>query len=276
METPETNIRRMIQELNQYILPSTLMESFDAYREEGYKEAIRSIAPSSLAWYLDMLNRYRGPEDRKESLLEVFDPSMFTVNHPAWEKPTGTAIDLPALTSEIAGRAEKGSEMAEIAREEVREFREHTDTYDDAEFVELGRIAIAGLADSGRTFRDREDAIRYLALNASAKMEDLWATDDTAWIKAPARHVEFPDMVERRKEQLLAGKGTPRMREEELRCYSDDEVRSFALDMRSLFIHDRARHLAVCTRCQTRLESWTKLLSEFDRNTFTRHGRADA
>jgi hypothetical protein len=223
-----------------------------------------------------MLNRYRGPEDRKESLLEVFDPSMFTVNHPAWEKPPGTAIDLPALTSEIAARAEKGSEMVEIAREEVREFREHTDTYDDAELVELGRIAIAGLADSGRTFRDREDVIRYLAFNASAGLEGLWALDDTAWIKAPARHVEFPDMVERRKEQLLAGKGTPRMREEELRCYSDDEVRSFALDMRSLFIHDRARHLAVCTRCQTRLESWTKLLSEFDRNTFTRHGRADA
>jgi hypothetical protein len=73
MEAPETNIRRMIQELNQYILPSTLMESFDAYREEAYKEAIRSIAPSTLAWFLDMLNRYRGHEDRKESLLEVFD-----------------------------------------------------------------------------------------------------------------------------------------------------------------------------------------------------------
>jgi hypothetical protein len=105
MEAPETNIRSMIQELNQYILPSTLMESFDAYREGAYKDAIRSIAPSTLAWFLDMLNRYRGPEDRKESLLEVFDPSMFTVNHPAWETPPGTAIDLPALTSDIAACA---------------------------------------------------------------------------------------------------------------------------------------------------------------------------
>jgi hypothetical protein len=83
-------------------------------------------------------------------------------------------------------------------------------------------------------------------------------------------------MVARRKEQLLAGKGTLSMREQDFFCYSDDEVRSFAFDMRSLFIHDRARHLAVCTRCQTRLESWTKLLSEFDRDTFTRHDRADA
>jgi hypothetical protein len=276
MEAPETNVQQMSQELNQYILPSTLMESFDAYREAAYKEVIRSIAPSSLAWFLDILNQYRGPEDRKDSLLEVFDPSMFTVDHPAWQTPPGTAIELPALTSEIAARADRGSEIAEVARGEVRRFWEHADTYDDAELMELGEVAIAGLADPGRTFRDREDVIRYLALNASAEMEDLWATDDTPWAYAPARHIEFPDMVERGKEQLLAGKGTPRMREEDFCCYSDNEVRSFALDMRSLFVHDRARHPAVCTRCQTRLRSWTKLLREFDRSTFIRHGRTDA
>jgi hypothetical protein len=83
-------------------------------------------------------------------------------------------------------------------------------------------------------------------------------------------------MLERRKEQLLAGKGTSPMREEDFSCYSDDEVRSFELDMRSLFIHDRARHLAICRRCQAGLESWTKLLGEFDRKTFARQGRADA
>jgi hypothetical protein len=213
-----------------------------------------------------MLNRYRGPEGRKESLLEVFDPSMFTVNHPARETPPGTAIDLAALTSDISTRADRDSEFADVARSEIRQFWEHAGTYDDAELMELGKIAIAGLADTGRTFRDREDVLRYLALNASTEMED---------INAPGRHIQFPDMLERRKEQLLTWKGTPRMREEDFCCYSDDEVRSFALDMRTLFIHDRARHLAVCTRCQTRLESWTKLLSEFDRRTLASHGRAD-
>jgi hypothetical protein len=97
----------------------------------------------------------------------------------------------------------------------VRQFREHADTYDDAELMELGAIAIAGLADSGRTFRGREDLLRYLALNASTEMEDLWATDDTAWTNAPARPIQFPDMVARRKEQLRAGKCTPPMREED-------------------------------------------------------------
>jgi hypothetical protein len=131
-----------------------------------------------------MLNQYRGPEDRKKSLLEVFDPSMFTVNHPAWETPPGTAIDLPALTSDIAARVERNSDFAGVARSEIRQFREHADTYDDAELMDLATIAMAGLADSGRIFRDREDVLRYLALNASTEMEDLWATDDAAWVNA--------------------------------------------------------------------------------------------
>jgi hypothetical protein len=116
MENLNTDVQKMIEELNQYILPSTLMECFDAWREEAYKQAIRSIPKSSLGWFLDMLNRFRGPEDRKELLLEVFDPSMFTQR---------------------------------------------------------------------RTFQNREAVIRYLALNASPRMEDLWVTDDREWLEAP-------------------------------------------------------------------------------------------
>ena len=276
MNDSTTEIQKMVQELNQYILPGTLMESFDAYREEAYRQALSSIPKTTVAWFLDMLNRFRGPEDRKESLLEVFDPSMFTVNHPAWEKPPGTVIDLPALTSEVAANAKRDSEMAEIAREEIRRFREHADTYDDEELMQLGSIAIAGLADQGRTFQNREAVLRYLALNASTGMEDLWAADDTDWFEAPARHIEFPDMVARRREQLLSGEGPANLRERDVACYSDDEVRAFALNMWSLFLHDRARHLVICSRCRSRLGSWTKLLRDFDKNTFPQQRRPDA
>jgi hypothetical protein len=276
MNDPTTEIDKMIQELNQYILPGTLMESFDAYREEAYRHALSSIPKTTVAWFLDMLNRFRGPEDRKESLLEVFDPSMFTVNHPAWESPPGTSIDLPALTSEVAANAKGDSEMAEIAREEVRRFREHADTYDDEELMQLGSIAIAGLADQGRMFQNREAVLRYLALNASTGMEDLWAGDDTDWLEAPTRHIEFPDMVARRREQLLRGEGPATLNEQDFACYSDDEVRTFALNMWSLFLHDRARHLVICSRCKTRLGSWTKLLRDFDKNTILQQRRPDA
>jgi len=41
MENLNTDVQKMIEELNQYMLPSTLMECFDAWREEAYKQAIR-------------------------------------------------------------------------------------------------------------------------------------------------------------------------------------------------------------------------------------------
>jgi hypothetical protein len=276
MENLNTDVQKMIEELNQYMLPSTLMECFDAWREEAYKQAIRSIPKSSLGWFLDMLNRFRGPEDRKESLFEVFDPSLFTVDHPAWQSPPGTVIELPALTSEIAAKADRESEFAEAAREEVREFREHADPYDDEELMQLGAIVVAGLGDQRRTFQNRDAVIRYLALNASPRMEDLWVSDDSEWLEAPRRRIEFPDMLAWRKEQLLRGDGPPSLREQELICYSEDEIRRFGLDIRSLFLHDRPRHLAICSRCQARLESWMKQLRDFDQQTLEPARRPEA
>ena len=83
--------------------------------------------------------------------------------------------------------ADRNSELVEIAEEEINEFRDHAETYADDEILGLAQIAAAALVDHGRIFRGREDAIRYLALNASAVLEDLWATDDTLWKNAPAR-----------------------------------------------------------------------------------------
>ena len=276
MQTAATEIDQMIVQLNIFILPSSLMESFDAHRGEKYKEAIQAVPESTLAWFLDMLNRYRCPEDRKESLLEVFDPCMYTENHPAWDSPPGRVIELPALTSEIVAMAEKGSELSEVARDEIRQFREHADSYDDEELMQLGEIAKAGLADQKTGFQTRDEIIRYLALNASAQMEDLWLADGTEWLEAPVRRIEFPDMVEHRRELLHRGQLAPALKKEDFLCYSDNEVRSFACDMRSLFFHDRSRHLAICTGCQKRLEAWTKIISDFDNKIATKTGWPDA
>jgi len=107
-------------------------------------------------------------------------------------------------------------------------------------------------------------------------MEELWVADATEWLGAPVRRIEFPDMVARRREQLLYGQLAPALKEEDLVCYADNEVRSFACDMRSLFLHDRSRHLAICTVCQKRLEVWTRIFSDFDNKIATNKGRADA
>ena len=73
MQTPATEIDQMIVELNEFILPSSLMESFDVYREESVRDAARNFSDQQLSWFLDMLNRFRGSDDRKDSLVDIFD-----------------------------------------------------------------------------------------------------------------------------------------------------------------------------------------------------------
>jgi hypothetical protein len=179
------------------------MESFEAYREETVKVVAAGFNHAQLASFLDMLNRFRGPDDRRDSLLDVFDPGMYTCEHPAWDAAPGTRIELPALTSDVAKSADRYSEFAQIAWDEIREFRTLADTYADDEIRGLANIARAALADQKKVFQGREDAIRYLALNASARLEDLWAYDDTLWVNAGTRHIEFDDMVAKRKADLL-------------------------------------------------------------------------
>ena len=47
MQTPATEIDQMIVQLNEFILPSSLMESFDVYREESVKSAARCLTMHS-------------------------------------------------------------------------------------------------------------------------------------------------------------------------------------------------------------------------------------
>jgi hypothetical protein len=277
MEGQATDIDQMIHQLNEFIVPSTLMECFDAYREESVKASARNFSEAQLSWFLEMLNRFRGADDRKDSLLDIFDPSMFTFEHPAWGAAAGTQIEMPALTSDVAVLATQDSEFASVANAEIGEFRNHAETYAEEEILGLAQLAASSLADQGRTFPGREEAIRYLALNASASLEDLWATDGMLWMGAPTRRIQFDDMVQKRKEDLLKLRSSqPPFEEADFTCYSEEEIRKFAFDIRSLFLTNRAKHVAVCTRCQSRLESWTKLVEKFDQSAPTDCQRSDA
>jgi hypothetical protein len=277
MEAQAAGIDHMIHQLNGLIVPSTLMESFDAYREESVKVSARKFSETRLSWYLEMLNGFRGAEDRKDSLLDIFDPSMFTFDHPAWVAAPGTQIEMPALTSDVAAFADQDSEFSAVANGEIVEFRIHAETYAEEEVLGLAQLAASSLADQGRTFPGREEAIRYLALNASTLLEDLWAADDALWKDAPTRRIQFDDMVQKRKADLLKLQSIqPPFEEADFTCYSEDEVRKFAFDIRSLFLTNRTKHVAVCTRCQTRLESWTKLVERFDQSIPIDCQRSDA
>jgi hypothetical protein len=84
-------------------------------------------------------------------------------------------------------------------------------------------------------------------------------------------------MVEKRKTELCRPAAIqPAFQEEDFACLSEDEIRSFAFDFRKLFLTDRARHLAICSRCQKRLEYWSGLVENFDRATTVAAKRPDA
>jgi hypothetical protein len=271
------DVQQMIEQLDQFQLPGSLMESFDAYREDSVKAVTDGFSHSQLAWFLDLMNRFRGPDDRKDSLLDVFDPCMFTTEHPAWDSEPGTSIDMPALTSEVAALAANDEEFTHRARLELASFREHADAYDDSELLGLARIARASLVDRIQAFHGRDDAIKYLALNASVQLEDLWALDDTLWTRAPMRHIEFDDMVAKRKVDLMATSVAPvQFSETDFACYTEDELRAFAFDMRSFFLMNRTKHLTICSRCQNRLKYWANLVDKFDQAAIGKQGMADA
>lgn len=131
--------------------------------------------------------------------------------------------------------------------------------------------------DQKTTLHSRKDAIFYLALNASALLEDLWAEDDSLWLRAPTRQIEFADMLAKRQTDLRRNETTRlAFEEKDFTCYVDDEIRAFAFDVRTLLLTGRPRHLAICPRCQKRLEYWTGLVERFDQTTPLPDGRADA
>jgi len=276
MHDPTTKIDDP-DELDSMQLPGSLMESFDAYREDSFRSATAEFTPSQLDWYLDLLNRFREPEDRQDSLLGVLDPAMCTVDHPAWDAPPGTRIEMPALNSNLAKLADRNSLFAEFARDEIQHFRDLAESFANEELLGLASIARAALVDRAATFEGRQDAIHYLALNASALLEGLWGVDNGMWPKAPPRQIEFEDMLAKKQAELRRREATrPAFEEEDFVCYSEDEVRAFAIDIRTLLLRGRAKHLAICPRCRSRVKYWSGVFEGLERVTPSRDGRPDA
>lgn len=114
-------------------------------------------------------------------------------------------------------------------------------------------------------FHGRQDAIRYLTLNASTLLEDFWAEDDSLWLRVPMRQIDFEGMLAERQTDLGRSETTrPVFEEKDFACNAEDEIRGFAFDVRALLLTGRARHLAICPCCQRRLEYWTGLVETFD------------
>lgn len=259
MDALATQLEQYNRELDKFILPSTLMDCFEYHRRREMRKACAAFNGNELSWFLHMMNELRGVADRKDDFDLLFDPVMYMVDHPAWTAPPGVVVEMPPLNTEVLETAGPGAQFARIAENEVARLRTLAETYPDAAILGLASIAAAAYADAGRVFADRRSAIRYLAINASAKLEDYWSEDDSLWKRAGNRRVQLSDMAAELKEQMLADQvaiAESTVTEEDLACYSEEQIKLYAFSPDKFLLSGKTRHMAVCGSCQERIARW--------------------
>ena len=258
MDALAKEVERMASELDQYLLPGNLMDCFEIYRHGQMRKASANFNDNQLSWFLHMLNELRGTADRKDDFDLMFDPLMYMAHHPAWTAPPGLKIALPPLNTEVLKQAEPGSRFREIAESEVARLRTLADTYPDDAIIGLACIAAAAYLDKDAAISDRRSSIRYLAINASAKLEDYWAADDSLWLRTGNRIAILDDVVAEIKEKLLRDgiANGEEVKANDLVCYNEDEIKFFAFNADKFLLSGKTRHLALCGVCQEAIALW--------------------
>jgi hypothetical protein len=267
-------IEKCTRSLEGLILPGSLMDCFEYHRRQEMRKAASSFNDNELSWFLHMMNEFRGVDDRKEDFDLLFDPVMYMIDHPAWTLPPGLEIELPPLNTAVFAQASTGSMFRQIAEDEVARLRTLADTYPDDAVIGLARIAVAAHLDD-TPIVDRRMSIRYLAMNTSAKLEDLWAGDDTLWLETGTRKVTLPDVVAELKAELLqqrAAIAEEKVTEKDLVCYTEGEIKYFAFNPDKFLLSGKTRHMPLCGLCQEQIARWIetvrkaeeKMLSERD------------
>ena len=252
--------------LEAFALPGTLMDCFEYHRRREMRKAAAAFSDRELSWLLHMMNEFRGPADRKEDFDLLFDPVMYMEDHSAWTDLPGLTIDLPSLNTQVFDLVGANSVFRTIAENEVLRLVVLADTYPDKAIVGLTNMAIAAYVDQDALITDRISAIRYLAINTSARLEDYWVADDALWMKTGIRRVNLPDVVEEQKSDILQCRAsvfnTP-VTQEDLVCYSEQEVKLFAFNPDRFLLSGKSMHMALCGLCQRQIARWI----EYVRNT---------
>ena len=262
--------------LEECILPGTLMDCFEHHRRREMRKAAISFNDNELSWFLHMMNNLRGVADQKDDFDVLFDPAMYMVNHSAWGAAPGLVIELPALNTQVADRAEADSVFRVIAEEEVARLRTLAETYPDEAVIGLAKIAAAAFVDAETAIADRKSAIRYLAINTSARLEDYWAADDTLWQETGDRVIKLSDVVAEQKEQILRDKATTlseTVTEADLECYTEEQIKHFAFNPDKFVLSGQTRHLPLCGSCQEQVAYWIDYVRRSEERMLSeRHG----
>lgn len=275
MDALDHQITQYSQALEDLILPGTLIDCYEQHRRRLMRQASACFNDNELSWFLDMLNQLRGVADRQDDFDLLFDPMMYTENSYAWDAPPGLVIELPVLNSQLAALPSITDEFRQTAEEEITQFRTLADTYPDEAICGLALLAAAALVDCDPGITDRRSAIRYLALNASARLEDYWAADDFLWKAAGPRVVKLPDLFTEQKESLRRGSLEAihgPLTELDLTCYTDAEVKHFAFNPDRFLMSGKTKHMPVCGYCQERVAKWVSFAKDAEERMMVQFG----
>ena len=272
MDALTQQLEQYNRSLEEFILPATLMDCFEHHRRREMRKVAVAFNDNELSWFLHLMNELRGVADQKDDFDVLFDPVMYMVNHPAWDAPPGLVIQLPALNTQVFDQAEADSVFRAIAEEEVARLRTLAETYPDEAVLGLASIAAAAYVDAEPAITDRRSAIRYLAINTSAKLEDYWAADDTPWQDAGDRLVRLSDVVAEQKEQMLkqaAAISPEAVTTADLECYSEEQIKHFAFNPDKFLLSGKTRHLPLCGYCQERVARWIEYVRRMEERMLT-------
>ena len=277
MDALTQHLEQYSRSLEEFILPGTLMDCFEHHRRREMRKAAIAFNDNELSWFLHMMNELRGVADHKDDFDILFDPVMYMVNHPAWGAPPGLVIELPALNTQVFERSEVGSLFWTIAEEEVALLRTLAETYPDEAMIGLAKVAAAAFVDAQTAIDDRRSAIRYLAINTSARLEDYWASDDMLWRETGDRVVTLSDVVAEQKEQILKDKAavaSDAITAADLECYTEDQIKYFAFNPDKFLLSGQTRHLPLCGRCQEGVAYWIEYVRQTEERMLSeRDGR---
>ena len=259
-------IYSLLDVLNKFMLPGSLEDCFQAYREELIKRVGESFNTNLQSWFLREISVLRGGEEFT-SVVQACDPFLHLPSG-CDSLPPGTQIAVPPLPTMIVDSTpDPAGNLKRLTRQEFELLRSRLQMYTDDEIDNFGKLALAGYVAPDIILPTPESVVSFIAINAGAKLEQYLINNLHLWKAVPRRQIHFPDMVAVRRKQLeetFAANNREALRPEELACYTDEELALMGRDVRILTLLPN-RHLSICRWCLNRMISRQAVVDHFDR-----------
>jgi hypothetical protein len=250
---------QVFESFEEYMLPFNLLQCFDAFRLNTVYHVEDSCEPGRMKRIRACLDAFAYGRNAT-NLGELFDP--YRERRCFLESmPPGDEITLSPMPSAIVA-AFPNLPVAELVDNEVKRVAQYSSVLDDKDVVAMGELT--GFAFGSYNSPEGRDAnLHYVAANVSWKVAQyLWARPGP-WAQLPLFAVSFPDMLEAQRRRILKAEIDPPFSQEELECFTDEDIHSFGASQQATYASPRCRHFMICPRCFVNLMHWQNSMMNF-------------